>query len=297
MFILKFIKKIFCGRKPFDYNQYKLTEIKENELTKRESDDEMDKSDLISDVNSQENKDNEIRTEEKKEKILQSRMPQDQFLCSKCSSVPEILSLYSHKGELSINCPKHEEINLTVTDYLDKLKNSNFFYLNNRCKICKGKPQGMNTKMKYCLVCNYPLCAKCVSYYDFEHFKDGHIIPIGEKNDTCSIHHNEKKELYCQDCKEIICKDDKRSHNWHHVIETDNDKLQNDVEKYRKIIVERNKKLFNMIRFYRLVILSGNKETINQLENCIKKENKFDQDDKDLAIYYLKKNKLIQDDT
>ena len=51
-----------------------------------------------------------------------------------------------------------------------------------------------------------------------------------------------------------------------------------------------------MIRFYRLVISSGNKETIKQLENCIKKENKYDEDDKDLAIYYLKKNKLIQND-
>ena len=77
------------------------------------------------------------------------------------------------------------------------------------------------------------------------------------------------------------------------MIETDNDKLQNEVDKYRKIIVERNNKLFNMIRFYRLVLSSGNDEAKKQLEKCIKKENEYDEDDKDLAIYYLKKRNLI----
>ena len=272
MFILKFIKKTFCGRKPFNYNEYKLnTEIREEELSKRKSDDEKEKFDLISDVSSHESNEKEIITDRKKKKVRQTRFPQDQFLCSKCSLVPEILSLNSNKGELSLYCPKHEEINLTVTDYLNKLKNSDFFYLNNKCKMCGGKPQGMKTKMKYCLQCNAPYCLECIRRFDLSDLEKGYLIPIGEKNDICSRHPKEKKEIYCQDCEEIICKSDKRNHGWHHVIETDNDKLQNEVEKYRKIIVERNKKLFSMIRFYRLVISSGNEKAKKQLENCIKK--------------------------
>ena len=293
MFILKFIKKCFCGRKPFNYNEYKLnTEISEDKLTKRESKDEKENSNLISDVSSIESNENELipDVKKKKKKIRQTRMPQDQFLCSKCSSVPEILGLHSHKGEISLYCHKHEEINLTVTDYLTKLKNSDFFYLNNKCKGCNHRPQGMNTKMKYCLECNLPYCFECVKMFDYEHFVEGFMIPIGEKNDTCYKHAKEKKEIYCKDCEEIICKNDKRNHDWHHVIETDNDKLQNEVDKYRKIIVEKNNKLFNMIRFYRLVLSSGNEEAKKQLEKCIKKENEYDEDDKDLAIYYLKKH-------
>ena len=40
------------------------------------------------------------------------------------------------------------------------------------------------------------------------------------------------------------------------------------------------------------MLSSGNKEAIKQLENSIEKENEIDEYDKDLVIYYLKKNKL-----
>ena len=35
MFILNFVKKFFCKKKEFDYNQYNLSAIQENELTSR----------------------------------------------------------------------------------------------------------------------------------------------------------------------------------------------------------------------------------------------------------------------
>lgn len=293
MFIYRFFKNLFCKKKVYpeiEYSKYIQNAIKEEELTKHFEEND----DLISDDNSNEDNQSEINTNnnsninKNKNKKKQSRIPQDQFLCSKCSSVPEILNLHSKEGILSLYCHKHDEKNLLVTEYLDKLKDSTFFYLNNTCKICKHRPQGMKTGMKYCLKCKEPICTNCIITWDMEHLK--YIIPIGEKNNICSKHPKENAELYCQDCEEIICEDDS-SHRKHNVINTEI--LQNEVEKYRNIIIERNKKLFSMIRFYRLVLSSGNKKAIEQLENSIKKENEIDENDKDLAIYYLKKNNLM----
>ena len=286
MFIFKFIKKIFCKKSvnpEIEYSKYIQSAIKEEELTKHFE----ENNDLISDKNSNEDNQSEINTNRNKAKKKQTRIPQDQFLCSKCSSVPEILNLHSSTGILSLHCHRHAEINLSVSDYLDILKESTFFYLNNKCKICKSKPQGMKTGMKYCLKCKEPICAKCIEQWDMEHLE--YTIPIGEKNNVCYKHPNENAEMYCQDCEEIICEDD-RSHRKHNAINTEI--LKNDVEKYRNVIIEKNQKLFSMIRFYRLVLSSGNKEAIKQLENSIEKENEIDEYDKDLVIYYLKKNKL-----
>ena len=286
MFILNFVKKFFCKKKEFDYNQYNLSAIQENELTSRKKKDNKGKNDLISDTGSN---DNGLPTEGTSRNTSQSRFPQDQFLCSKCSLVPVILNISSKKNELSLYCNKHEDICETTTDYLDKLKDSTFFYLNNKCIKCHAKPQGMITGMKYCLECNVPYCAKCTSYFHMSHLE--YMVPIGAKNNVCSRHPDEKAEIYCQNCEEIICESD-RSHRFHHKINTEI--MQPEVDKYRKIIVERNKKLFSMIRFYRLVLSSGNEKAIEELKTSIEKRNKLDEDDCDLAIYYLKKNNDVE---
>ena len=284
MFILNFVKKFFCKKKEFDYNQYKLSAIKEYELTSRENKDNKGKNDLISDTSSNGNSENQIPTEGTGRKKRQSRLPQDQFLCSECSLVPEILNISSKKSKISLYCSKHEDICITTTEYLDKLKDSTFFYLNNKCTKCNAKPQGMKTSMKYCLECNVPYCAKCTSYFHMSHLD--YMVPIGDKNNVCKRHPDEKAEIYCLDCEEIICESDK-SHRFHHKINTEI--MQSEVDKYRKIIVERNKKLFSMIRFYRLVLSSKNEKAIQELKKSIEKRNKLDEDDCDLAIYYLKK--------
>ena len=126
---------------------------------------------------------------------------------------------------------------------------------------------------------------KCVTYLEMEHKEQGFLINISEKNNICSEHPYEKVETYCIDCEEVICKSDK-NHPLHNIINTKN--MQNETNKYRKIIKDKNKKLYSFLRFYRMVLSTRNEEAIKQLEESIKNEKNKDDNEIDLAIYYLK---------
>ena len=277
MIIWNFFRGLFCGNKSNNVIQQPLDYIKEEQLTEREKK-------YIGDEFSE---DSEASNQSTKKKD-QSRLPEDQFLCSKCSLIPEILSINSNTGKISFYCHKHEYDEMSVKAYINTIRDSNYFYLNNICQRCNRKPTGIKTKMKYCLQCKKPICMKCYPYLEMEHNEKGFLINISEKNNICSEHPYEKAETYCLDCEEIICESDK-NHPLHNIINTKN--MQNEAIKYRKIIKEKNKKLFSFLRFYRIVLSSGNKEAIEQLEEAIKKEKNKNEYETDLAIYYLKQNK------
>ena len=116
-----------------------------------------------------------------------------------------------------------------------------------------------------------------------------YLIPIGDKKNICNDHENEIADLYCLDCEEIICKKNK-SHENHTTFNTN--KMLNDVNRSRKIIEGKINKLFNMIRLLRLINSKGNDDSKVLLEKAILKEEKRNENDVDLAIYYLKHKEL-----
>ena len=217
-----------------------------------------------------------------------SQIPDDEFVCVECSNVPEILEIHSDTGNLSMRCSKHGIRNNSSTGYLNKLIKSGFTYFDNKCSKCEHKPRKKETTMKFCTECREPFCEKCITKYHMEHKVNNYLIPIGEKNNVCKKHRQEKAENYCFDCEEIICEKDE-NHSDHGKINTKN--LQNEANKYRKIIEDKNKTLFNMIRFYRLIMSSKDEESKKKVIESIEKENKRNEFDIDLAIYYLNKGK------
>lgn len=257
MYIKRFFQKLFCRCTSCKVHPFVATDIPEE--------------DLIS------------KAEIKKFK----RVPNDQFTCNKCGIVPEILEMHSDTGNLTLNCNKHGIKPISSTKYLNSLRKSNFTYLKLKCAECHSKPSGRETQMQFCVLCRIPLCKKCCDTTHEEH--RNYLISIGEINNICRIHKNEKAELYCLDCEEIICKMNK-SHENHATFNTS--KILNDVKRSRKIIVNKTNKLFSMIRLLRLINSKGNDDSKVLLEKAILKEEKRNENDVDLAIYYLKHKEL-----
>ena len=285
MIIWNFIRGLFCGNKDNNIIPEPEYYIKEEQLTQREYIKEEQQNEgekkSIEDEFSENSQENNQRTKQK----VESRLPEDQFLCSKCSLIPEILNIKSNEGKISFICHKHKKKDISVNEYINSIRDSTYFYLNNKCRMCGGKPTGIKTKMKYCLKCKKPICMKHYPLIEMKHNEEGFLINISEKNNICSEHPYEKAETYCIDCEEVICKNDK-NHPYHNKINTNN--MQNEANKYRKIIKEKNKKLYSFLRFYRMVLSSGNEEAKKQLEESIKNEKEKDDNEIDLAIYYLK---------
>ena len=213
------------------------------------------------------------------------KVPDDQFTCHKCGIVPEILEIHSDTGNLTLNCNKHGIKPISTRKYLYSLRKSSFSYLKLKCANCNAEPSGKETKMQFCVLCRKPLCKTCCDTNHEEHRNS--LISIREINNTCRIHKNEKTELYCLDCEEIICEYD-MIHSDHRVIDTFN--KQKEVNKYREIIIKKNQKLFSMRDFYKLVLQSGNKLDKEKVSESIKKEKNRNEYDVDLAIYYLKQH-------
>ena len=147
MIIWNFIRGLFCGNKgnnniipePKDY--IKEEQLTQREYIKEEQQNEGEKK-SIEDESSENSQENNERTKKKVE-----RLPEDQFLCSKCSAIPEILNIKSNEGKISFNCHKHENEEISVNEYINSIKDSTYFYLNNKCKMCGGKPTGIKTKL------------------------------------------------------------------------------------------------------------------------------------------------------
>ena len=107
MKIWKIIKN-FITCKP-KVKPIKISPVDEKELTKREKGNEIDK------------------------------IPEDEFLCPLCDMIPEILEVNLDTGKLTMNCKNHGKITRFATKYIDELLNSQYTYLENKCRECNKK--------------------------------------------------------------------------------------------------------------------------------------------------------------
>ena len=131
MIIWNFIRGLFCGNKGNNIIPEPKDYIKEEQLTQRkyikeEQQNEGEKK-SIEDESSENSQENNERTKKKVE-----RLPEDQFLCSKCSAIPEILNIKSNEGKISFNCHKHENEEISVNEYINSIKTANII-LKKRC--------------------------------------------------------------------------------------------------------------------------------------------------------------------
>ena len=124
-------------------------------------------------------------------------IPPDQYTCSKCKLIPEILKL--DLQTIEIVCPKHGKIKLPIKDYL--LHESNFTYYNYKCEKDKKLIQkySPNDIFNFCTECGYIFCKKCSKDH-----KHNSLIPSNEIYNKC-LEHNDDEIKYCNKCKKHIC--------------------------------------------------------------------------------------------
>ena len=64
-------------------------------------------------------------------------IPNDQYTCSECPMVPEILNIYYNTNEIEFCCQAHGIKKLSLRDYF--LSENKFIYSNIECQICHTK--------------------------------------------------------------------------------------------------------------------------------------------------------------
>ena len=131
-------------------------------------------------------------------KIIRS-IPNDQYTCSECPLVPEILNIFYNTNEIEIKCQAHGIKRLPIRDYF--LKENNFIYNNLKCQICNKKKTNQII-YKYCYNCKKNLCYDC----SIRHNKHNDIINLNDVNNKCNEHEGDCDFLlYCFTCNKNIC--------------------------------------------------------------------------------------------
>ena len=198
------------------------------------------------------------------------KIPIDQYLCPKCKKNAELLYVHLDNGEIELKCKYDGKINLKITDYFNKIKNSPFNYYNTKCHNCEKvqKDEIMineeNNQMiinndnifRYCYKCKTDFCSQCIENYA-DHKPDHPDIPINEKLNRCLEHDKEEVSEYCEDCEEnIICKKNIDRHQGHKTIKLKDLEMEAiiSIEKIR----EKNQMLTDIIRFNQIIINSYN---------------------------------------
>ena len=134
------------------------------------------------------------------------KVPNDQYSCTQCDSVPEITNIDSVLGTVEINCPSHGKKELKIKEYFEgELK---YLYYSYKCNFT-NIPQSnfLNKQNYYIFNCcpkgdkNEIYCQSCTHLG-----KNNNLIKVNELNCTCKKHFN-KYTKYCIECKKHFCED------------------------------------------------------------------------------------------
>ena len=235
-----------------------------------------------------------------------NEIPDDQYLCPNCGKIPEILNVHTENGRIELNCKNHGIINLTILGYYLKMKNNIFSYFKTKCFNCNKEQKSKENMFKYCYYCKVDFCEDCVNNFhqkEKDHRRN-HLdvcIPVNEKKNRCLEHYNSNIIGFCMDCQENVCdKESTTKHRGHEKINFIT--LENDINKYRSIILEKNKILADIIRFNQIILntyenFQNNYFHIKSLINIgknLEEENKRDSKELECMIYGLEKNYKVQ---
>ena len=206
----------------------------------------------------------------------------DQYLCPMCKKVPELTNIFTDNGCIELKCKEHGTNILTVKQYFDKLKDSEFLYFNFKCKNChkiqKNCLKNGGGIFQYCYICRKEFCEDCCqSELVHPKFHNNSCINVNDMNTRCLDHFDEGNYTsFCLDDNENVCEEYvKKKHRGHNI------KTFFNIELKEKIIIERNKVLTDLIKFNNLILNTYKKHpdnylhimNINNLANLIDAEN------------------------
>nr|XP_054773095.1 E3 ubiquitin-protein ligase TRIM71-like [Lytechinus pictus] len=131
----------------------------------------------------------------------------DHMVCPLCREITKLSS--NRVDDLRLNV----SINGFVDDYHAKCGGMNsVLEMNHKCTACKFQQDAVS----FCRTCNNYICDKCLqSHQCMTMFEDHEIVSmedviegkvsIGHLFEKCSIHKQENKDMFCDDCKVRVC--------------------------------------------------------------------------------------------
>ena len=163
------------------------------------------------------------------------KIPNDQYTCSECSLVPEILNIDYEYNEIEFKCKIHGTKRLSIKDYF--IQSSKHSYYNYICQKCNQSQKELflneefgeikeednnyilnNIIFKYCYECQQILGQKCS--HNHKHNKKQSLLPVNLLNNKCKIHFEEENFMtYCVTCEENICNNTKDTVHQEHFVE------------------------------------------------------------------------------
>ncbi|XP_041485640.1 E3 ubiquitin-protein ligase TRIM71-like [Lytechinus variegatus] len=131
----------------------------------------------------------------------------DHMVCPLCREITKLSA--NRVDDLRLNA----SINGCVDDYHAKCGGMNaVLELRQKCTACKLQQDAVS----FCRTCNNYICDKCLQPHQYmTMFEDHEIISvedviegkvsIGHQFEKCSIHKQENKDMFCDDCKVRVC--------------------------------------------------------------------------------------------
>ena len=177
-------------------------------------------------------------------------LPADQYVCSNCKSIPEIINIDYNKGIIEFKCKNHQNKKMNIKEYFER--ESRYLYHNTKCDGSKAGKQKDNlsyifnyyidTKQNLCQNCSFGKKTKC--------------IKINELNNIC-LDHLQKYKNYCKDCDKHFCSQDIIS--CHHSIEEIKSPTNKEIDKIKNKInmLTKYKEISNyLIKFLNTLLIT-----------------------------------------
>ena len=217
-----------------------------------------------------------------------SNIPNDQYNCTECNLVPEILDIDYSEGTIIFECPNHGQKTVQIEDYFKN--ESKYLYTNHKCDGLSNHSIGknnLNEILNYCLKCQKYYCLICSKQHDKGHQKS--ILKSNEINNKCHIHFENYKK-YCRICNKHFCNEDKM--NCNHEINDIKNADDKDIEQIKNKIAQIKKNIENenyYIKLLNTILISHEKHPSNyfyntNISNIVKNINNFKYIDKKLLI-------------
>ena len=195
------------------------------------------------------------------------KIPDDQYLCRKCSNVPEIKKIDFNNYEIEIYCKDHGRKILPIKEYITE--QSKFHYYNLVCDGDKSlQRDNINEIFNYCVMCKKNLCKKCSNKDDKTHkschYKVNQLSSLDENN------HYKTYSNYCEQCNLQLssnkCRADK-SHTIIRIKPAEKDDIQF-LEKKINDITKKMENLDNLKKLLNIVVTTQKEHKFNYYHNA-----------------------------
>ena len=184
-------------------------------------------------------------------------IPNDQYVCTKCDSIPEIISIDYNKGIIEFKCQTHDIQKVNMSEYFEQ--ESKFLYYNIRCAEHKARIQKeyLSYVFNHFIDTKKNLCENCSKG------EKSMSIKVNEINNICPIH-IKKYIKYCQKCNIHFCSQDDIK--CRHIIEEIKSPENKDIDLIKKkidILMNYKELIDYQIKFLNTVLMTYEKHPSN----------------------------------